>query len=70
MNVKAVVVEVECPHCNGAKRLPGGKYQAQGEVIPCGMCDGKGVVRNSVSLSLFYDLLMGNLVDALRGGKP
>jgi DnaJ-class molecular chaperone len=60
-SVQAVVVEVECPHCHGKKRLPGGTYVAQGEVINCQACSGKGTVRSSIPLGMLYDLLMGNI---------
>lgn len=63
-SVRGVVVEVECPHCHGKKRYPGGKYKDQGEVINCQACNGKGAVRSSIPLGMLYDLLMGNLGSA------
>lgn len=69
LRVKAVVVEVECEHCQGCGRVPGGTYQSQGEVVSCGMCNGHKVVRSSIALSTLYDLLFGNLAAEAHARK-
>lgn len=58
--VKGVIVTVECFHCNGARRFPGGPYKAQGEVIDCPICNGSGTTKEEIPTSLLYDVLMGN----------
>jgi hypothetical protein len=57
--VTSVVVDVECGNCHGKRVFPGGKYMAEGEVINCPVCNGRGTERGTVSLSLLRDLLNG-----------
>lgn len=49
-DVRGAVLLVECPTCKGRKRLPGGRYQAQGEVVNCPICDGHGTIIKRATL--------------------
>jgi NAD-dependent SIR2 family protein deacetylase len=66
--IQGVVVTVECGHCKSKGRVPGGKYQHEGEVVNCPVCNGQKVTREAIPLSLLYDLLMGNLPPAAETG--
>lgn len=53
MKILGVIVTILCDYCKGKKRLPGGKYKAQGEVINCPICNGNGTTKKEISLSEF-----------------
>lgn len=55
--VRGVNVLVACEFCKEQGRLPGGKYQAQGEVIDCPVCEGRRTVSKTITLALLRDLL-------------
>lgn len=55
--VRGVNVLVACEFCKEQGRLPGGKYQAQGEVIDCPVCAGRRTVPKMITLALLRDLL-------------
>jgi len=55
--IVGVVVEVECPHCGGRCRVPGGQRE-YGETVPCPLCRARGTLRESCTLLELRDLLM------------
>jgi len=46
-----------CDYCKEKRRIPGGKYKHEGEVINCPCCDGRGVTAAIISLSQLQTLL-------------
>lgn len=56
-NVCGVAAYVTCYYCKGKKRLPGGKYKDQGEVVNCPICDGLGAERVFMDLDDFAKLV-------------
>lgn len=57
MKIKGVVATEECDYCKGAKRLPGGLYKSQGEVVDCPLCNGKGTTPITITLVQLKALL-------------
>jgi hypothetical protein len=55
--VRGVVIAVECDYCHGKRRLPGGKYKDQGEVVDCPVCNGVGAEKTMVTLAEFKRIL-------------
>lgn len=51
--ILGVIVTVECGYCHGKRRLPGGKYKDQGEVVNCPVCGGYGVEKAEISIADF-----------------
>jgi hypothetical protein len=46
-----------CDYCKEKRRIPGGKYKHEGEVIDCPCCDGKGVTGVIISIAQFRTLM-------------
>jgi hypothetical protein len=46
-----------CDYCKEKRRVPGGKYRHEGEVIDCPCCDGRGVTAVVISLDQFRTLM-------------
>ena len=67
--VRGVRVLVACDYCHEKGRLPGGKYKSQGEVVDCPVCNGRKMVEETITLSMLYDLLNGNIVAARGPGE-
>jgi len=55
--IRGVTVWEDCDFCKGKRRLPGGKYKDQGEVVDCPICNGLGVTKLIVSMAQFHTLL-------------
>jgi hypothetical protein len=55
--IRGVTVWEACDYCKEKRRIPGGKYKDQGEVIDCPVCDGRGVTRIIISIAQFHKLL-------------
>lgn len=55
--IRGVTVWEDCDFCKGKRRLPGGKYKDQGEVVNCPCCNGLGVTKLIVSMAQFHKLL-------------
>lgn len=55
--VRGVNVLVACGFCKEQGRLPGGKYQTQGEVINCPVCNGRRTVPQPITLAQLGELL-------------
>ena len=52
-----VAAYVTCSFCKGKKRLPGGKYRHEGEVVDCPICNGLGAERACLDLDQFAKLV-------------
>jgi hypothetical protein len=55
--IRGVTVWEACGYCKEKRRLPGGKYRDQGEVIDCPCCSGRGVTAVIISMAQFHKLL-------------
>jgi hypothetical protein len=55
--VCGIAAYVTCYYCKGKKRLPGGKYRDQGEVVDCPICDGLGAERVFMDLDQLQRLV-------------
>jgi len=42
MMIRGVIVQITCDYCKGERRLPGGRYKKEGEVVNCPRCNGQG----------------------------
>lgn len=56
-NILGVTVWEMCDYCKGKRRVPGGKYRSQGEVINCPVCDGRGMTSLVIGMAEFHTLL-------------
>ena len=68
--VRAVLVQVDCPHCKGKMRLPGGPYKKYGEVVNCWVCSGRGTVVANVPLADLARLLSASAPARAPRRKP
>lgn len=55
--IRGVTVWEACDYYKEKRRIPGGKYKHEGEVIDCPYCDGRGVTPAIVSIAQFHKLL-------------
>ena len=55
--IRGITVWEACGYCHENKRIPGGKYKAEGEVVNCPCCSGLGVTRVIISIADFHKLL-------------
>ena len=55
--IRGITVWEACDYCKEKRRLPGGKYKDQGEVVNCPCCNGLGVTRIIISIAQFHKLL-------------
>lgn len=55
--IRGVTVWEACGFCKEKRRIPGGKYKDQGEVINCPCCNGLGVTKLIISIAQFHKLL-------------
>lgn len=67
-----VAAYVKCDYCKGKKRLPGGKYRDQGEVVNCPVCNGLGAEKVFLDLDQFAKLvtIVGNKTRSRSRWKP
>ena len=47
--VRAISVRIECFHCGGKRRVPGGQRK-YGEMIDCPVCEGRGTTSDSITI--------------------
>lgn len=57
-SVRGIHILVACEYCHEKGTLPGGEYQAQGEVIDCPVCHGTMMRQTTITLSRLYDLMV------------
>lgn len=55
--IRGVTVWEACDYCKEKRRVPGGKYRHEGEVINCPCCDGKGMTELIISIDQFLALM-------------
>jgi len=55
--IVGIQAAVQCFHCKGKCRLPGGRYREQGEVINCPICNGRGYNLMAISIAELKKLL-------------
>jgi hypothetical protein len=55
--IRGVTVWEACDFCKEKRRIPGGKYRHEGEVIDCPCCDGRGTTPIVISMTQFHKLL-------------
>ena len=55
--VRGIQVEIGCTACNEKGKIPGGKYQSQGEVIPCPFCNGRRMTPRTITIAELRELL-------------
>lgn len=63
-----VIVEFLCSHCRGAGRVPGGE-SSYVEFVSCGLCQGRGQVKGSVTIDDFVKVIAARL-EKRNGTEP